>query len=225
MKPLLLDLFCGAGGCAMGYHRAGFRGVGVDHSRQPHYPFPFVQTDAIAFAQELFWGTAVKGYRPQEVALIHASPPCQAYSRMSRAAASNAPKLIPAVRRLLAATCKPYVIENVEGAPLEWPYVLLCGTMFGLRVRRHRIFEVRPATLFLTPACACRNGVAKGRLIGHRVAGRYAAGRTKPPRHTEAERREAIGVPWMSAREARQAIPPAYTEFLGRRLLGLMEGG
>lgn len=103
--------------------------------------------------------------------------------------------------------------------------LLLCGTMFGLRVRRHRLFEMQPApfALALLPPCACRGQVVNGELIGHRVAGRVAPGRRMPPRYTESERRDAIGVPWATAREARQAIPPAYTEWIGGRLMDNLE--
>jgi DNA (cytosine-5)-methyltransferase 1 len=211
-RPLLLDLFCGAGGCAMGYHRAGFDVVGVDHLPQPHYPFEFIQVDAMSF---------LYGRRMDQYAAIHASPPCQAYSAMARCVKTLAPRLIPELRRHLIRIGLPYVIENVEGAPLQGNVVKLCGTMFpGVRVRRHRIFELSDhLPLILTPPCDCTNGVIRGTLIGHRCGGKVAPGRIRPPAATESERRSAIGVEWMSGREARQAIPPAYTEFIGRQLL------
>lgn len=206
----LLDLFCGAGGCAVGYHRAGFDSiVGVDIKPQPNYPFALVQADALEYLEA----------HGAEFDAIHASPPCQAFSAMNSMVKASHPDLVEPVRRLLRALGKPYAIENVEGAPLEPPSLVLCGTMFGLRVRRHRVFEVRPAVATLVPACSCRNGVRSGRLIGQRVGGRVRNGRTMPPPATEADRREAIGVLWMTCREARQAIPPAYTEFVGRLLL------
>lgn len=207
-RPRLLDLFCGAGGCAKGYHDAGFEVVGVDHLPQPHYPFEFIRADAMSF---------LDGRRMDVYDAIHASPPCQGYSAMARCVKTKAPRLIVELRRHLVRIGLPYVIENVEGAPLDCP-VMLCGTMFGLRVRRHRLFEMSPNVLVLTPPCQCRNGVIRGRLIGHRAGGKVAPGRTKPPPATESMRRDAIGVPWMTGREARQAIPPAYTAFIGRQL-------
>jgi DNA (cytosine-5)-methyltransferase 1 len=189
----------------------------VDHASQPRYPF----ADAIRFLQLLLDGDyeATGGVFLEEIDAIHASPPCQGYSRMARTGAgADKPRLIPDLRKLLLKTGKPYVIENVEGAELIGNSSTLCGTMFGLRVRRHRLFEIEPPLLIMTPPCRCKNGVVKGRLIGHRVGGRVAPGRTKPPHATESDRREAIGVPWMTTTEARQAIPPAYTEAIGRQL-------
>jgi DNA (cytosine-5)-methyltransferase 1 len=213
-RPLLLDLFCGAGGCAMGYFRAGFEVLGIDIKPQPHYPFAVEQMDALQYLAD--WG--------DRFAVIHASPPCQSYSRMKRAVGqSKAPRLIGQLRQMLEATGRPYVIENVEGAELRGNVVLLCGTMFGLRVRRHRLFELGSRQLILTPPCQCRLGVATGRLVGHVVSGKPAPGRRPRFGYTEADRRAAIGVPWMTTVEARQAIPPAYTEFLGANLLQHLE--
>lgn len=215
-KPRLLDLFCGAGGAGRGYQMAGFAVTGVDTEPQPHYPGEFVQADALEYLAE--HGT--------EYAAISASPPCQAYSAMQVMTGLEYPLLIEPVRAALAATGKPSVIENVERAPLTGNVVMLCGTMFGLAVRRHRLFELSPDSLAaLTPGCACRNGVRDGRLIGHRTAGRVGTGRTKPPYATEAQRRDAMGVDWMPVRAARQAIPPAYTRFIGGALLDLLNGG
>lgn len=138
MRPRLLDLFCGAGGASMGYHRAGFEVIGVDIKLQPHYPFKFYQADALAFPLE--------GYDA-----YHASPPCQAYSEATPITTkSKHPQLIRIVHDLLIKLDKPYVIENVEGARwhLENP-IMLCGTMFGLDVWRHRWFEVYPVYFFI----------------------------------------------------------------------------
>ena len=136
MKPRLLDLFCGAGGAAMGYHRAGFEVVGVDIKPQPHYPFEFHQADAMTYPLEGFDA-------------IHASPPCQGYSPHVSSESSawagtrgkDEPRLIGAVRERLVGHA--YVIENVVGArrELRGP-LLLCGTMFGLPIARHRLFEM-----------------------------------------------------------------------------------
>lgn len=230
MRPRLLDLFCGAGGCAMGYHRAGFDVVGVDIVEQPRFPFPFVLMDAMDAIQRLnrnHWyiecATEDRAWFGKDFAAIHASPPCQSYSAMNRAVKGDVPKLIPAVRHLLEQSGKPWVIENVEGADMRGNIIMLCGTMFGVRVRRHRLFECSGLDLVLVPPCECRNGVIRGKLIGHRVAGKVAPGRTKPPYATETDRRDAIGVPWMQPREARQAIPPAYTEFIGKQLIARIQ--
>lgn len=211
-RPRLLDLFCGAGGCAMGYHLAGFDVLGVDIEPQPHYPFEFCQHDAFDFLE----------YNWMDFDAYHASPPCQAFSAMNRAVKAKHPDFIRPIRRDFHGKGRPCVIENVEGAPLHQP-VMLCGSMFGLRVRRHRIFEVSVPVAGLLPECQCKNGVVKGRLVGHRCGGKVATGRTKPPPYTEAARREAIGVPWMTGREARQAIPPAYTQWIGKQLLHALE--
>jgi DNA (cytosine-5)-methyltransferase 1 len=207
-RPRLLDLFSGAGGCAVGYDRAGFDVVGVDNRPQPRYPFAFVQADALEYA-------AAHG---SEYDAIHASPPCQGYSRMRYATGgTSAPKLIAETRAALIATGRPYVIENVVGAPLV-AYTMLCGTMFGLRVRRHRLFETAPLLPLLTPPCSCKHGVRDGRLIGARLRGPKPPGRIKPPRFTDRELRSALGVDWMTIVEAGQAIPPAMTAFIGAAL-------
>jgi DNA (cytosine-5)-methyltransferase 1 len=130
VKPRLLDLFCGAGGCAMGYFQAGFEVVGVDIAAQPNYPFEFHQADALTFPLEGFDA-------------IHASPPCQGYSVANNIHdRDDHPLLIAEVRNLLRATDLPYVIENVEGARREMHCpVTICGLALGLNVRRHRLFE------------------------------------------------------------------------------------
>lgn len=133
MKPRALDLFCCAGGAAVGLHRAGFDIIGVDIERQKSYPFPMVIANALAAPFDL---TAFD--------LIWASPPCQAYTGMqrlnTRASKRDHPKLIEPVREMLKESGVPYIIENVPGAPLINP-IVLCGSMFGLNVRRHRLFE------------------------------------------------------------------------------------
>jgi DNA (cytosine-5)-methyltransferase 1 len=126
----LLDLFCGAGGAGMGYHRAGFTVIGVDLNPQPHYPFEFHQADALTFPLD--------GYDA-----IHASPPCQHYSKMSLCKpglADTYPDLVEPTRQRLAAAGVPYIIENVEGAPLIEP-TRICGSGLGMRLQRHRLFE------------------------------------------------------------------------------------
>lgn len=129
-RPKLLDLFCGAGGAAMGYHRAGFEVVGVDIKPQPRYPFAFVQGDVLKPPVDT-----------SAFDVIHASPPCQGYSTQT-ADPSRHPRLIERVREMLVATGLQYVVENVEGArrAMRDP-VRLCGSSFGLDLRRHRHFE------------------------------------------------------------------------------------
>jgi DNA (cytosine-5)-methyltransferase 1 len=221
MQPRLLDLFSAAGGAARGYQLAGFHVTGVDILPQPRYAGDhFCQADIM----EVGLPALLRELGPFDA--IHASPPCLLFTSLHRATQAAHIDLVTPLRPQLLAAGLPFVIENVPGAPLVNP-VLLCGTMFGLRVRRHRLFELHPQPpLVLLPPCSCRGRVASGELIGHRVAGRVAAGRRMPPRYTEAERRAAIGVEWITARGARQAIPPAYTEFIGaalRRVLNTAE--
>jgi DNA (cytosine-5)-methyltransferase 1 len=190
----LLDLYCGAGGTAVGYHRAGFEVVGVDIDPQPNYPFEFVQMDAFEYLDlRVRWDVAFDA--------VHASPPCQHYANVTRwrGDPNTHPALIAPIRAALRATGLPYVIENVRTTALHDPFVL-CGSTFGLAVRRHRYFESNVAVPFLTLACD-----HDGRLpFMHKNERAYA---------------DAMGCDWMTAREARQAIPPAYTEFIGRQLI------
>jgi hypothetical protein len=192
----LLDLFCCAGGAGMGYHRAGFEVVGVDHTPQPRYPFEFHRADALEYLAE----------HGHEFAAVHASPPCQAYSRATawRGDRSAHPDLISPTRDVLTSLGLPYVIENVQEArrQLRFP-VMLCGSMFGLRVQRHRYFECPWMPLTLLPGCK------------HSPDDYSFDHGAKQP---ESVYRDALGCEWMTVLEARQAIPPAFTEFLGSRL-------
>lgn len=187
-RPRLLDLFCCAGGAAMGYHRAGFDVVGVDINPQPNYPFEFHQADAMTFPLEGFDA-------------IHASPPCQHYSVATkwRGDPTSHPDLLQPTIDRLSAHGAPFVVENVPGAPMAAD-LMLCGSMFGLKVRRHRLFMVRPTIAWMTPPCH-HVGLLPFMHKGERA---YA---------------DALGVPWMSSIEGRQAIPPAYSEFIGTQLL------
>lgn len=207
-KPRLLDLFCGAGGAAMGYARAGFEVVGVDIEAQPHYPFEFHQQDAM---EVLSQGIELQS----EFDVIHASPPCQAYSDTGTSRRrTDHPDLVAPVRALLKAAGRPYIIENIPGAPLEGA-VVLCGGTFGLPIIRHRLFE----TSFAVLAPKMCTAVSSRKVTGHRSGGPfYPYGR----KSWEAAWREfvlPVVWPWMTIQEAGQAIPPAYTEFLGRQLL------
>lgn len=210
-RPRLLDLFCCAGGAAMGYHRAGFDVVGVDIAPQPHYPFAFVQADALAYVAE----------HGHEFDAIHASPPCQAYSTFTPLThRDNHPDLIAPTRELLRATGKPYVIENVGGARhlLNNP-LMLCGSMVGLPIWRHRYFEIWPELLMLVPSC--RHDFRPVLITDH--GGPNANGPGKPRKRTPVDvKRSAIGIEWMTEAELTEAIPPAYTEFIGRQLIACL---
>jgi len=206
----LLDLFCGAGGAAMGYYRAGFEVVGVDIEPQPHYPFEFHQADALTFPLEGFDA-------------IHASPPCQAYSslrHLGKQSAQNHKDLVAVVRESLEGVGLPWIMENVQGSPLLNPLVL-CGSSFGLGVRRHRLFESN-LLLFGTP-CDHRSRSRPVAVYGDHPEQSQANAKFRINRaHTLQMGQEAMGIDWMPWRALTQAIPPAYTEFLGRQLIGAM---
>lgn len=222
-KPRLLDLFCGAGGAATGYHRAGFDVVGVDIVPQPRYPFEFVQMDALRCFQFTDW--LPDPSRPFDA--IHASPPCQDYSRALRHMAAPQPRLIDPVRASLEESGLPWVIENVPGAPLPTQSTLdgrhgveLCGTQFGLRVGRHRLFEANVP--LDAPAAPCRcSGIYV--MNPHNQAGRDRIYAEFGRNNVDKIWNRAMGVPWMNKHEGREAIPPAFTEFIGRQLLQHIE--
>lgn len=192
----------------MGYYQAGFEVVGVDIEPQPHYPFEFHEADALTYPLEGFDA-------------YHASPPCQPFSKLKGLSTKNYPNLITLVRDRLLATNKPFVIENVPGSPLVNP-LLLCGTMFGLKVKRHRLFECHPPIYPLLPSHGCRGkagftnayrGVSSFRIgakllcvVGHNFS--------------VSEAREAMGIGWMGREGLREAIPPAMAQFIG---LAMME--
>lgn len=225
-RPRLLDLFCGAGGAAMGYYRAGFDVVGVDHEFQPNYPFEFHQADALDVLDWLLTGSW-QCYSLAEIAAVHASPPCQGYSRMRHLpwlSGRDYPLLIDPVRHLLHELGRPFVIENVEDAPLD-PSIVLCGQMFGLPMYRHRRFEL--SHWMLSPGHPPHRHVIQPgrRTLGRRyhgtgdVVGVYGNQAGVP---IEAARL-AMGIDWMTRHELTQAIPPAYTEHIGRQLLQTLE--
>jgi len=231
-----LDLFSGAGGAAVGYHRAGFDVVGVDIRPQKHYPFEFIQADALEYC-------AAHGL---EFDAIHASPPCQAHSIITPDKSKHV-DLIPQTRALLQASGLPYVIENVYGAlkSMQNP-ILLCGAQFGLKVYRHRLFESNVYLMAMehhphhdnTPRAG--HGVSSKGFISVTSGGKSllvntnAAARRRSGTYGISEKgfvsisghfsgidycRMAMGIDWMTARELAQAIPPAYTEWLGRQLI------
>lgn len=224
-RPKLLDLFCCAGGAAMGYHRAGFDVVGVDIDPQPNYPFEFIQADAIEYGYE----------HGHKFHARHASPPCQQFSQSRHAHTVEHPDLLEPTRQMLASIGGPYVIENVEGAPLRDP-LKLCGTEFGLvaadidgvalALRRHRLFE---SNVWLVGRSGCFHDSTP-------VAGSYGGSRHRKPEHRDnparrggytpalSVRARLLGINWpMTEHELSQAIPPAYTEFIGLQLIESLE--
>lgn len=214
MRPRLLDLFCGAGGCTRGYQLAGFYVVGVDNRPQPRYCGDhFIQMDALE---------ALSSFdRYGDFEAIHASPPCQRYT-MAQNAAQNAhahPDLVGPVRDLLKATGLPYVIENVIGAPLENP-VMLCGLSLGLNVKRHRLFETNFS--LMVPPCVNDNDRDYYVIFGHEVRNRRH-GQTAGRKNKIAEGRKAMGIDWMTRGELSEAIPPAYTELIGHQLMAHLQ--
>ncbi len=200
MRPLLLDLFCGAGGASVGYHRAGFDVIGVDIETQPRYPFEFLRLDAL---EALHMPSLLRA-----VDVIHASPPCQFHSAMTECRpglAEEYPDLIGPVRELIQHTGRPYVIENVPRSPLRDP-VTLCGQMFGLELYRHRLFESNwPLWQIEHP-----EHVMPASKAGHWKPGTVmsVAGHVSPI----AKAREVMGIDWMTRDELAESIPPAYSQ-------------
>jgi DNA (cytosine-5)-methyltransferase 1 len=228
--PWLLDLFCCAGGAGVGYYRAGFNVVGVDIIPQPRYPFTFVQADALDVLAGLIDDIKIATF-----AAVHASPPCQAWSDLQKQSKIEYEDFIGRTRELLAPLGLPYIIENVEGAPLKNP-VKLCGAGFrtddvvffgheafpDLRVIRHRLFESN-VTLFGTQ-CPKKHPLVftyDKRKPHHKTLNQDTAyvQVTGGGNCSVANKREAMGTPWMTGVECNEAIPPAYTELLGRQLI------
>ena len=210
-RPVLLDLYCCAGGAAVGYYRAGFDVVGVDKEPQPRYPFRFVCDDALIYLRD----------NSSMYDAVHASPPCQAFTAGKNGRPErgfNHPRLIEPTRDALRASGKPYIMENVVGAPMDAP-IMLCGTMFGLTVFRHRLFE---SNCFLMQPPHEKHTARIGFggfccVAGHGDAGKNV--RVPADHRTKAAWEAAMGIDWMHKPELAQAIPPVYTEFLGRQLL------
>ena len=209
----LLDLYCKAGGASKGYQLAGFEVVGVDIKKQKRYPYEFIQADCLELMKDIDF---LKSFD-----VIAASPPCQTHSitqhlRNAQGKSTDKIDLIPQTREALIASGKPYVIENVPGSPLINP-IQMCGSSFGLKVRRHRLFE--------------SNLQLKGSVCNHKEQGKpvgiYGSMRDEIPNggHTAKsieQAREAMGIDWMIWGELVEAIPPIYTKEIGTQILDLM---
>lgn len=201
MKPRALDLFCGAGGASMGLHRAGFDVTGVDIAPQPRYPFRFIQADALRPPVDIF-----------AFDFIWASPPCQKYSWSAKRWDVPRDDLVEPTRELLSQHPMT-VIENVVGAPIRRD-LALTGQQFGLGVIRRRHFEM--SFFWLEPPHGPRDGsVRTGEYVT--VAGH--GGDNIKGRGSRASKQQAMGIDWMNDAELNQAIPPAYSEFIGRAAL------
>jgi DNA (cytosine-5)-methyltransferase 1 len=217
--PRLLDLFCGGGGAAMGYHRAGFDVVGVDVVRQPDYPFSFVLGDALA-------------YPLHEFDVVHASPPCKPFTSAgnkdrgtARLFDPHSDCLTPTLARLARLTV-PWIVENVVGAPMPADSVTYCGSSFGLAVRRHRLFASNvtltapPCEHDDTPRYQSLEWAA--RKVGKLASVVGVQGALQGGTDTLELRRWAMGIDWLPNDRLTQAIPPAYTEHIGRQIIGAL---
>jgi DNA (cytosine-5)-methyltransferase 1 len=215
VKPLLLDLFCGAGGAAMGYHEAGFDILGVDSRPQKNYPFAFIQGDALKWLKH----ARISGH----FHAIHASPPCQDHSPLRAVAGTHGTGwLLDATLELLRQQPTPWVVENVMGASMGAD-VVLCGGMFGLRTYRHRKFSIDPRLPILLsepyhPPHVIKTSTKKRRKdfnAGMHISITGDVGSWLGP--------ACMGIDWMTGNELSQAIPPAYTKFIGEQLIQALE--
>jgi DNA (cytosine-5)-methyltransferase 1 len=207
-RPRLLDLFCHQGGAGMGYHQAGFDVVGVDILPEPRYPFEFHQADALKFLLE----------HHHEFDAFHASPPCQAFTNAQKIQGNDHPDFIKATRAAFELIGKPWVIENVVGAPLREP-IMLCGRSFpGLRVYRHRLFE---SNMPLVAPLHAPHDIPLTKMGRTPLRGEFmhVVGNFSGVEQAKA----AMGIDWMTRDGLREAIPPAYTEFIGAQLLAAIE--
>ena len=213
-KPRLLDLFCGDGGAGMRYHKAGFDVVGIDIKPHKRYPFEFHQADAFSYPLDGF-------------DIVHASPPCQRFTagtRVQRRRGKIYPDCLTPIRERLKEWNGPYIIENVVGATMQPYTIVLCGLMFGLKVFRHRIFEC--SDLVTAPDHPTHKGKRIGEgywtVFGHGGGRVRSWGKTKKAtRGNAADWSAAMEIDWMSREGLTQAIPPAYTEWIGKQIMRL----
>lgn len=204
MRPIALDLYCCQGGASQGLAAAGFQVVGVDIVPQPNYPFPFIRADAIT--------TLPAGFD-----FVWASPPCQAHTLAQRIQGREHPDLIEPTRAMLRASGIPYVIENVVGAPLQDP-ITLCGAMFNLLTYRHRLFECSfpiaepPHPEHVAPNRKMGRPVPDGEMM--HIVGNFSGVQ---------KARDIMSAQWMNRDGLREAIPPAFAEFIGRAALSQIQ--
>jgi len=205
----LLDLYCGVGGASAGYAAAGFEVTGIDLKHGKRYPYTYIKGDVLQYLKDFDF--------LQSFDVIHASPPCQTHSitqhlRNAQGKTTSKVDLIPQTRAALIASGKPYIIENVPGSPLVNP-IQLCGSAFDLRVRRHRLFE--------------SNMSLQGSICNHKAQGRpvgvYGSLRDEIPKGGKTaisidEARQVMGISWAIWTELVEAIPPAYTKYLGLQI-------
>lgn len=218
MRPRLLDLFCGAGGCSVGYDRAGFDVTGVDIADHPDYPYEMIVADAMEIAAD----------RPflDRFDVVHGSPPCPRYSAITPTDRRDShPDHLPRFRELMLVWGGTYVVENVPGAPMP-AGVMFCGKAMGLpHIRRHRLFESN--LLIMSPGCACDRGPAYGVYGDHgdltprdRGDGIQRWGKARDVAHAQ----QIMGIDWMTRwDDLADAIPPAYCEYIGVQLLDQLE--
>jgi len=205
----LLDLFCGAGGASAGYAKAGFDVTGIDIKHGKRYPFTYIRGDVRDYLHPEFLS---------QFDVIAASPPCQTHSitqhlRNAQGKSTSKIDMIPETRTALMASGKPYIIENVQGSPLIDP-IKVCGSAFGLKVRRHRLFESN----IKLRGTDCRHK-EQGKPVGI-----YGSMRDEIPNgghtaKTMPQANNAMGIDWMIWGELVESIPPAYTEFIGRQVI------
>jgi DNA (cytosine-5)-methyltransferase 1 len=224
-RPLLLDLFSGAGGAAVGYYRAGFDIIGVDLHPMPRYPFEFIGAEALIFLEDLIADDMADHFDA-----IHASPPCQRYSPTRTMHNVRYPDVINPLRALLKKTQIPYIIENVPEAPMENP-VILCGSQFDLcqewsgefwrgdvYLKRHRAFEV----LFPVPDAGLHDHTRRAVTVaGHGRMGKSDS--IFKGKGFSQLKRDVMRIGWMTENELNEAIPPAYTQYVGQHLMRYLE--
>lgn len=199
----ILDLYCGGGGCSCGYYRAGFECVGVDINPQPNYPYKFIRADAIEYLTK----------HGKDFDVIHASPPCQRFTRAQRLQKRRHADLLTPTVKAIKSVGVPWVVENVPGAPLVGA-VTLCGLSLGCGVKRHRLF-LSSMPLMGTP-CPKSHAGEWFTVFGGGAAKDKRDGRR---RATATEAKRAMGIDWMTRRELSQSVPPAYTEYIGRQIM------